>query len=76
MTYLDAALAVLEKHRRPMSAKEIVDTAAAAGLLDPTSKTPTASRTARLYCYVRDASSPLIERHFRPGDGRARRGVC
>jgi hypothetical protein len=73
MTYLEAAIAVLKNSRRPMSAGEILQEAVAAGFLHPTGRTPEASMSARLYCYVRDTEEPKIERHARPGRTRAER---
>jgi hypothetical protein len=74
MTYFEAAVAVLRVSKRPMSAREIIDEAIAQGLLDPSGKTPVATLSARLYCHVRDAPEPVIERHAEAGPTRARRG--
>ncbi len=74
MTFLDAALAVLEACRRPMTAAEIVDEARRRGLLVSAGKTPPASLSARLYLYVRDHPDGLVVRVAEPGKARARRG--
>jgi hypothetical protein len=62
MTYLEAAVAVLNASNRRMTTSEILQEAMARGLLKPASKTPEASLSARLYCYVRDTKDPVIQR--------------
>lgn len=74
MTYFEAALAVLKRSQRPMSAQQIVDQAIAEGLVSPGGKTPVATLNALLYRYIRDAPEPVIERHAEEGPTRARRG--
>jgi hypothetical protein len=73
-SYLDAALAMLQRHKRPMTSREITDEAIRRGLLQPRGKTPEATMTARLYVYVRDDPSPRLRRVYEPGPNRARRG--
>jgi HB1/ASXL restriction endonuclease-like protein with HTH domain len=74
MTFLDAALAVLEACGRPMTAAEIVDEARRRGLLHPAGKTPAASLSACLYLYVREHPDGLVVRVAEPGKARARSG--
>jgi HB1, ASXL, restriction endonuclease HTH domain len=66
MTYLEATLAVLEAHKRPMTVDEIIKAAITEGLLNPKGKTPQATLSATLYCYIRDSPNPVIERHAKP----------
>ncbi len=74
MTFLQAAMAVLEACRRPMTTTEIVKEAMRRGLLQSAGKTPEASLSACLYLYVRaHADGPLV-RLAEPGGTRARRG--
>lgn len=73
-SFLDAAVAVLEKVGRPLTADDIVAEALARGLLMPAGKTPVASMTARLYTHVRDAEHPRVVRVYEQGARRAQRG--
>jgi hypothetical protein len=74
MTYLEAAIAILKGSKRRMTAKEIVQEATARGLLQPFGKTPEATLSARLYCYVRDTEDPAIERFAKQGVKGTKRG--
>lgn len=74
MDYLSAAVAVLQRAKRPMSVKEITDEAIEEGYLAPTGKTPVATMSARLYLACRDDPSCPIERLAEPGVARAVRG--
>lgn len=74
MTYLEAALAVLESAGRPMTGREITAEALRRGLITPMGKTPEATLSARLYVYVRDRPDGRLVRLAEPGPGRARRG--
>jgi hypothetical protein len=49
MSYREAAIEVLRKERRPMTAKEIIAVATARGLLTSGGRTPDASLAGRLY---------------------------
>lgn len=49
MSYREAALEILRKERHPMTAKEIITAAVAAGLLTVGGRTPDASLAGRLY---------------------------
>ena len=71
MTYRDAALAILRTSRRPMTVREITDTALKKGLITPHGKTPVATMSAALYRYIRDSEDALIRREFTPGPNRA-----
>jgi len=49
MSYREAALVILRKERRPMTAKEIISAATAQGLLESGGRTPDASLAGRIY---------------------------
>ena len=74
MTFLEAAMAVLEACGRPMTATEIVEEAKRRGLLQSAGKTPEASLSARLYVYVRDHPDGRLVRLAEAGPNRARHG--
>jgi hypothetical protein len=74
VTFLDAALTVLEANGRAMTAHEIVAAAVQQGLLTSTGKTPVATLSARLYTYVRDHPDGRLVRLAEVGSARARRG--
>jgi hypothetical protein len=74
VTYLEAAVKVLENAKRPMTVQEIVDEALARGLLKPSGKTPQATMSAKLYLHLRNKREPQIRRHAEPGPTRAKRG--
>ncbi len=74
MSYLAAALAVLESTGRPMTTREITDEALRRSLITPIGKTPEATMSARLYVYVRDRPNGRLVRLAEPGTRRARRG--
>jgi HB1, ASXL, restriction endonuclease HTH domain len=62
---------VLRRAGRPLSTREITETALRRGLIETHGKTPHATMSARLY---EAASRGLIEREYRPGPQRAARG--
>jgi hypothetical protein len=72
MSYLSAAEKVLRDAGEPLTTGEVTERAIRRGLLNPQSKTPTASMSAALYRAPKD--SP-IRRDFEPGPGRAARGT-
>jgi hypothetical protein len=74
MTYLDAALQVLEAAGRPMTAREITDEALRRGLIAPAGRTPEATMSAALYTCSLANSGTRLQRVFGPGPTRARRG--
>jgi HB1, ASXL, restriction endonuclease HTH domain len=74
VTYLEAAIEILTSTRQDMTVREITNEAIQRGLLKPAGKTPHATMTKVLYCYVRDAAEPRIERRAEQGLVRARRG--
>jgi hypothetical protein len=57
-----------------MTLREITNEALRRGLIDPKGKTPHATMGSVLYCHVRDAMEPRIERQAEQGPVRARRG--
>jgi len=75
MTYVEAALTVLETCGRPLTTREILDEATQRGLLTPTGKTPLASMSAELYTLARARSGKPLIRLSEPGGARARRGT-
>lgn len=75
LSYTDAALAVLESCKRPMTTREIVMEAIQRGLLQPAGKTPEATMSAALYTSVnKDPRSHIVRLH-EPGPKRAARGT-
>ena len=74
MTYLDAAIAVLNASRKPMTTAEITESAIRKGLIRPLGKTPNATMSATLYLHARDRAESAIRREYRPGPTRAARG--
>jgi hypothetical protein len=75
MKYTDAAVEVLRKAKRPLTADEITELALKQGLIKPRGKTPSETMKARLYCHVRDVPDSPIRREAEAGVGsRARRG--
>jgi hypothetical protein len=73
MTYLTAAVSVLESAGRPLTTREILAAALEAGFLRPATRTPLKSLDAALYVAAHDAPAP-VQRLCRPGRRRARRG--
>lgn len=76
MTYLAAALDVLETCRRPMTAREITVEAINRGLLKPGGKTPEYTMSAALYTCTHEYPAGPVVRVYEQGSGaiRARRG--
>ena len=73
LDYLEAALEVLRRARRPLTTAELTDEAIQLGLLAPAGKTPRSTMPARLYTEVRDNPTSPVVRLFVPGNQRARR---
>jgi hypothetical protein len=71
MTFRDAAIEVLRGAGRPLSTREITETALRRGLIQTHGKTPHATMSARLYGA---AGRGLVEREYRRGRQRAVRG--
>src|SRR5260370_35057031 len=76
MTYFEAAISVLKNARRPLTTKEITDTAILWGLIQPRGKTPIATMGAKLYMHARDARNNPIRRQYRRGSWRAVKDPC
>ena len=68
MRYYDAAVAVLRKASRPMTSREITDSAIEQGLIAPSGRTPEATMSAALY--TREGP---IRKVAEPGPTRAKR---
>ena len=75
LTYLNAAIAVLETSGSPLTTQQIVEAAMQRGLLVPRSKTPLKSMDAELYRSVQDEQHSRIVRVSEPGITRARKGT-
>jgi hypothetical protein len=75
MTYLEAAIAVLESCQRPMSAREITDEAISRGLLKPSGKTPVRTMEGVLYVCAQDARIRHPVRFCEMDRERAKRGT-
>jgi HB1, ASXL, restriction endonuclease HTH domain len=74
MTYLDAAVTILEAAGRPMTAAEITREALQQGLLREVHKTPAATMTAALYMHGRKGGTS-VRRVALQGPQRAVRGT-
>jgi hypothetical protein len=74
LSYLEAAVAVLEACQRHMTANEITREAIDRGLLRPQGKTPARTMSAALYVFSRAEPEGKLTRVSEPGPGRARRG--
>jgi hypothetical protein len=72
MTYIEAALTVLQRATRPLATHEIFAAVIDAGLIVPTGKTPRATMSAALY--QRAKSDKRLVKLATPGRGRAKRG--
>jgi hypothetical protein len=73
MTFIEAAVEVLKRSKRPLTADEILSEAQRRGLLSSKGKTPKATLSAALYTNLKRKKSPF-ERVFKPGELRAKRG--
>ena len=74
MTFLQAALAVLESAGRPLTVDEITAEVLGRRLTTSAGKTPSASLSAVLYVELRDNPKTRLVRQAEPGQNRARRG--
>ena len=72
MTYLEAALSVLRRAKRPMTTREVTERALTQGLITPRGKTPEATMSAVLYEQLRLGSA--LRKIAQPGTIRAKRG--
>jgi HB1, ASXL, restriction endonuclease HTH domain len=70
-TYYEAALRILRSAGRPLTTREITESAVSSGLIAPTSKTPQASMARVLYLRVR--TDPELVRVVEPGIADANR---
>jgi hypothetical protein len=68
-----STLAVLRSARRPLTTREIVETAIRRGLIEPSGKTPEATLSAVLYRRV--SQDPQLVKLANLGRGRAERGT-
>jgi hypothetical protein len=75
LSYMDAAVRVLETSKCPMTAREIVAEAVRSGLLRPAGKTPEATMSAALYTSVNKDPRSRVVRLHEPGSKRAARGT-
>lgn len=73
MTYFEAALTVLRRAGRPLTAREITVAAIKKGLIVPKGRTPEQTMSARLYVRAAKADPQLVKLET-PGGGRAKRG--
>lgn len=73
MTYYEAAVAVLRRAKRPLTAREIVAAAIKMGLIVPNGQTPEATMSATLYTRAAKSDRLLVKLE-RPGHSRAVRG--
>jgi HB1, ASXL, restriction endonuclease HTH domain len=73
-TFLQAAIEVLRASERPMTTREIAQTAMDAGLIAPGGKTPERSMSAALYEEANRNPAGGIRRIAVEGDKRAVRG--
>jgi HB1, ASXL, restriction endonuclease HTH domain len=73
LTYLEAVFRVLHEAGRPLTTRELVDSAIASGLIRPGGKTPEATMGAVLYRTIQ-GESPLRKLE-EPGTLRAKPGT-
>ncbi len=71
MTYLDAALAVLQEAGQPLHYAEITARALAGGLIEPSGLTPEATMGSRLYTETKEAGSLFVRTEERAVFGLA-----
>jgi hypothetical protein len=74
MSYLEAALTVLERAGRPLTTREVTEEALRQDLLASVGKTPKATMSAELYLLLRSDPHGRLVRLAEPGPTRARRG--
>ena len=73
MTYLEAAIAVLETSNRPLSTPEIMERITSDGLITVTGRTPVRTLEAALYGAL--GKHPQLRREAKTGKIRAARGT-
>ena len=74
LSFLEAAVTVLESAERSLTLAELTAEALRRGLISSAGKTPIAAMSARLYIDLRDNPKTRLIRHAQPGPNRARRG--
>lgn len=72
VSYIEAAMTVLERVGRPLTTTEILEAALEEGLIVPTGKTPRATLSAALY--ERAKWDKRLVKRQKPGESRAIRG--
>jgi hypothetical protein len=75
LSYMEAALVVLEKAGRPLTSRELTDEALRQGLIQPAGKTPAQTMMARLYTEINQNPNTPIVRLATEGPTRAVRGT-
>jgi HB1, ASXL, restriction endonuclease HTH domain len=73
MTYFEAAVAILRRAGRPLTAREIAAAAIKQGLIVPKGRTPEQTMSATLYTRAAK-SDPLLVKLETRGHSRAQRG--
>jgi hypothetical protein len=74
VTFLEAALEVLQHSREAMTAAEISGRALEKGLIQTTGKTPAMTMAASLYKEAVKGPASLVVKVAKPGNLRSRRG--
>jgi hypothetical protein len=74
MTFLEAALEILQAEGRPMTARQLATAAIERSLVVSRGVTPERTLSAQLYARVRDHPEGALRRIAEAGEGRARRG--
>jgi hypothetical protein len=74
LTFRSAAVTVLRASARPLTTREITNSAIAKGLLHSRGRTPAATMAAQLYRSAQGSSDEVFVRIFDPGLNRAKRG--
>ena len=73
MSFLRAAISILQETGLEMTATEIAGIALERGLVESKGKTPGATLAAQLYVHVRDHPQGPLQKIAEPGESRARR---
>ena len=73
MSFLRAAISILQETGLEMTAAEMAGIALQQGLVESKGKTPGATLAAQLYVYVRDHPHGPLRKVAEPGESRARR---
>jgi HB1/ASXL restriction endonuclease-like protein with HTH domain len=72
-TFLDAAVEVLRRTRKPLSTREIASAITEGKLVAFAGKTPEKTLSAALYSEAQKPEGARVIRHFKPGATRAQR---